>query len=579
MVTEKPVSAMRADEAIALVNCVARSSGIEVRGGMAVLDDYVNIGTSQKRNGTLHFYTTTAVREVYGDCTDGIRSYNTGGLVQADAHTLLSRPYVSQQYTNVGGTYLYMLRPGQTPFLYNGAAWQAVTGVSAPVAITGVVTTTLEYVFAFKRRLWFIQTGTQNLWYLAADAIGGGAVAFPIGPLLTKGGSPLVLFSWSGPQGDGIDDYFCILTTEGELIVYQGTDPSAAATFALVGVFFVGRPLEQNVTCFVKMGGDVLLMTNAGIFSVGSILNGKQPVRENSLTAAVHSLYLLMTQKIDARYHDGSIGGNSLKLFYSKNESLLLVAMISANADGIVLVYCTESKAWSFWTEHPVQSTFFDSQEEVTSIAGALTRSSLCADCILYDGTSQIRLADVFCRTSFALQGDSDITFYNIHAVIVSSPQAFGSMQKKALKLIRPIFSPGGLYDSNQTVGANNRPISIVFSADFASLVSETDASESGDISALQNPQVEAVTRHTEWLGELNAPTGNRFLEGIFNGIANELFPRSLYTYQWRDIIAASGSSFLLGIYHQLIPSSSQFFPGWIFEGIDVLYEPADNFL
>jgi hypothetical protein len=88
--------------------------------------------------------------------------------------------------------------------------------------------------------------------------------------------------SWTLDSGYGPDDRFLAFSSEGELIVYQGTDPSNAATWALQGLFYVGKPLGRR--CFVRMGSDICVLTVNGIISVTKLLNSTIAQRSVSLS-------------------------------------------------------------------------------------------------------------------------------------------------------------------------------------------------------------------------------------------------------------------------------------------------------
>lgn len=138
----------------------------------------------------------------------------------------------------------------------NGIAVQVFVGVD------GVETRDLSYVWSFKNRLFFVEKDTQNAWYFPVDQLGGTATIFPLGGVFKLGGSLLFGLSWSVAAGDGLQDACIFISTEGEIAVYQGTNPSSAADWQAVGVYQMGKPLGQNA--FYKLGGDVIVATDIG---------------------------------------------------------------------------------------------------------------------------------------------------------------------------------------------------------------------------------------------------------------------------------------------------------------------------
>lgn len=131
-------------------------------------------------------------------------------------------------------------------------------------ALTGVETSALSQNWVYKQRIFYIQKDSLTAWYLAADSISGTAVELPLGSVFTLGGSLLFGSSWSLETGaSGLSVQCVFVTTEGEAAVYQGDDPSTAATWSLVGVYRLGKPLGPN--SFIRAGGDIVVATDIGM--------------------------------------------------------------------------------------------------------------------------------------------------------------------------------------------------------------------------------------------------------------------------------------------------------------------------
>jgi len=130
------------------------------------------------------------------------------------------------------------------------------------VGVDGVDTNKLNYVWSFKNRLFFVEENSLNAWYFPVDQVGGTATLFPLGGVFKLGGYLLFGLSWSVAAGDGLQDGCIFISSEGEIAVYQGTNPSIAADWQAVGVYQMGRPLGPNA--FYKLGGDVIVATDIG---------------------------------------------------------------------------------------------------------------------------------------------------------------------------------------------------------------------------------------------------------------------------------------------------------------------------
>ncbi len=231
--------------------------------------------------------------------------------------------------------------------LYNGTTWNALDGASTP-ALTGVTTTTLETVAAFKRRLWFTQKNSMSLWYLAVNSIAGAATEFPVGQIFPLGGYVMAITEWTVDGGAGVDDYFVIITSEGEIAIYQGTDPASSATFALQGVYFAGKPIGNR--CFTKFGGDVVILTETGVVVLSRLLNGSSSKEKTKSESA-------LTSRIDGafaeavRYYKDNFGWHCI---VHPLQNALIVNIPTTASNSIQFVMNTITGAWCQFQNWPV---------------------------------------------------------------------------------------------------------------------------------------------------------------------------------------------------------------------------------
>lgn len=132
------------------------------------------------------------------------------------------------------------------------------------VGIDGVDTSTLNYVWSYKSRLFFIEKDSMNAWYLPVDQVGGTAVKFPMGGIFSLGGSLMFGAAWSlDSSGDGgLSEQCVFVTDEGEVAVFQGKNPGDAADWSKVGTYKIGKPLGRKA--FIRAGGDLIIATDVG---------------------------------------------------------------------------------------------------------------------------------------------------------------------------------------------------------------------------------------------------------------------------------------------------------------------------
>ena len=208
--------------------------------------------------------------------TPDLKFYDVSTAGAATATTVTGLTNAIWEYINVtttGGSYLYAVNGVDKPRLYDGTNWTAIDGGSTP-AITGVTTTTLSNVTLFKNRLWFIQKDTLKAWYLPTSAVGGAAQVLDLSAIAKFGGHLVDLDTWTIDAGYGVDDNLVFITSNGEIIVYRGTDPASEATWALSGVWKLGSPIGNRA--MLKWGGDLLILTYDGLMPLAQSLQSSR---------------------------------------------------------------------------------------------------------------------------------------------------------------------------------------------------------------------------------------------------------------------------------------------------------------
>ena len=176
--------------------------------------------------------------------------------------------WVSEQFATAGGIFLRCVNGADTPLVFDGTSWSTSPAITG----TGLDPTALSYVWSSHRRLYFVERDSLNAWYLPADAIGGVATKIPLGGVFSRGGSLLFGSSWSletgGADGAGLSVQTVFVTTEGEVAVYQGTDPASTSTWSLVGVYRIGKP--RGAKAHIRAGGDLVIATDIGFLPLST---------------------------------------------------------------------------------------------------------------------------------------------------------------------------------------------------------------------------------------------------------------------------------------------------------------------
>lgn len=282
--------------------------------------------------------------------TYSVYDVSASGAVGAAVITGLSNArFKHTHFATSGGQFTYIVNGADAPYLYDGTTWQAVTGASVPYAITGVTTSLLKDVISHKRRLWFVEKSTLSCWYLPTDSIAGAAVKFDFGPIFSRGGYIVKIDTWTLDAGYGVDDYFVIFTSSGEVGVYRGTDPASASTWALTGIFYIGSPTGEGKTC--KYGGDLLIVNKDGIAQMSKSLMSSRVSTQLQMTDKIQPQLASDTSEFASNY------GWDLLLYPPQN--MLLVNIPINSTDSYQYVMNTISGGWARWKNIPAKSWYF----------------------------------------------------------------------------------------------------------------------------------------------------------------------------------------------------------------------------
>ena len=279
--------------------------------------------------------------KLFAATNSGIYDVTNTGAFGSSLLSCTNGRWRAQNFATPGGQFLIGANGTDPMLIYDGTSFYSVTGTSSPYAITGVTTSTISQLLAHKVRLWMVQEGTMNLWYLPVESIAGAAVVFPVGSLFKKGGSLVAMGTWSIDSGAGPDDFFIVATTMGELAVYQGTDPSSTSTWALVGVYDCPPPLGNQ--CFCDYGGDLLYLSQNGIIPLSKLVQS---------VIIDHSLNISF--QIDGAFLDAAqtYGANpDWNMTVHKSASALVVNIpVATDSVSYQFVMNTITKAWCRFT-------------------------------------------------------------------------------------------------------------------------------------------------------------------------------------------------------------------------------------
>lgn len=216
------------------------------------------------------------------------------------------------------------------------------TSTASTVTITGVTTAALAQVWMFKERLFFVEKNTLSTWYLPVDSIGGAASEINLGSVFRKGGSLVIGATWSLDSGDGLDDKCLFVTDQGEVAVFEGTDPASASTWALVGVYEIGKPLGKNA--IVRLGGDVIILTEDGAIPISeAVVKDRGALTRAAITFPIEDEYRAAITERSTAYPISAT-------LWQAQGILLIGTPVLSNSKNVALVANARTGAWCRYT-------------------------------------------------------------------------------------------------------------------------------------------------------------------------------------------------------------------------------------
>lgn len=258
-----PLADMKPDRAVVLDNWFPANGYVEVRRGHQIHAGGMGAGAVE----TLMPYNaaTVASQKLFAAANNAIYDITASGAATSAVTSLTNNRWQWVNFTVSGGHYLWICNGADSPRHYNGSSW-----ATPSLSFTNFSASDVINVSVHKSRLWMVFKDSMTLGHLGVGEVAGTVVNFPVGALFNKGGYVVATATWTKDGGAGEDDLFVVITSEGQVAVYQGTDPTDADAWSLVGVFDLGAPIGRR--CFTKVAGDVALINIDGVLPLSRAL-------------------------------------------------------------------------------------------------------------------------------------------------------------------------------------------------------------------------------------------------------------------------------------------------------------------
>lgn len=426
------IASMKPADALILDNWFPEATYLRVRGGK-----YMHAAQGPGGIYSLMEWAGPASRKFFAASETTITDITTSGPFGAPEVTGLASGYWSTTMMATPGGHFLVLANGLDDVRnYNGSAWTTPT-------ITGVTSSTLNFVCLHKSRLWFVENNSTKAHYLPTNSIAGAASPFELGGQFTDGGRLVAIGSVSRDGGSGSDDYLAFISSHGQVAVYQGDDPASSSTWALVGVYNCAPPIGNR--CVTNIEGDLAILTEAAIIST------RQLMSSGGSTAERQAISNRIDQGIIQAFASyGAIPGWSVNSYPRTRQAVFNVPTSPTTA--FQFVVNTQTGAWCTYglLDSPFNATcwgLFNEQPFFGMSDGTVWQAER--------GFSDQAQGDIEFFGSGLIEFESDsgdlITFYGgnistfITAQVKTSFQHYGKPGGVArMTMIQPLFTAGG---------------------------------------------------------------------------------------------------------------------------------------
>lgn len=341
------IADMPIKDAIRLDNWFPSTQSVDLRGGS--LEHATGLSSTGESlmpyNG---IYGGAEVSKLFAASGGNIYDVTAGGLLTSTVVSGKTNPrWDHVNFANNGASYLVCVNGADLPMFYNGNTWTP-SGTGYATGITGVTASTFTQVSAWKNRLFFVQKNSLSCWFLGTGAIGGAASELNFGGVAKLGGRLIATTTITTSAGSEIDDYFVAITSEGECLVYQGTDPTNISTFALKGVYRIGRPIAngsdmQGGRWLTQFGAEVVAITAEGITTLQSMFSSDVVSQDRTISDKIIRTVNEAVTKASANF------GWQIILCPIQNK-LIINVPTSQDVQSIQFVMNTITGAWCRFT-------------------------------------------------------------------------------------------------------------------------------------------------------------------------------------------------------------------------------------
>lgn len=290
---------------------------------------------------TLMPYNAATVNKLFAASGTSIYDVTVAGALGAAVVSAMTN--ARWQYVNfgtVGGQFLLAVNGADKCRVYDGTTW-GFEGDGTFPAVTGFNTQLAKDIQVYARRVWFVEKNSFRVWYLPVESIGGAALSIDFSSRYVLGGALAGMVSWQVASELSVQTYAAFVSTMGEVLLYEGDNPSDAASWRQVGQFRIGRPVGQRF--YERVGNDTLLLNVDGVMPMS-----KAAITDRRAQSDAISYKIIQTISNELSLYAANFGWQLI--LYPPDNRLIVNVPKSQASDNVQYVMNTITNQWCRYT-------------------------------------------------------------------------------------------------------------------------------------------------------------------------------------------------------------------------------------
>jgi len=238
-------------------------------------------------------------------------------------------------------------------YRYDGTTF---TDATTLYTCSGSANYTASHFIPHKSRMYLVvnYSSETEIWYSGVNSVSGALTQFVVSGIFQEGGIPLAVGSLSRMSTAGDVSQFVVISSEGEVLIYDGDNPGAS-NWVLTRRFTIPRPLQSGryTNAVISANQDVYVLTTEGVISLNLILSGDPVGKTSPVASAIRDAW-------DYQNNWQESGRNQGHAVHFDSQKGWLFSNLSSRNDASVDTYVKSFKTGAT-TKYPVNASAWTS--------------------------------------------------------------------------------------------------------------------------------------------------------------------------------------------------------------------------